>query len=207
MGDPRWWRDVEGAEDAALGVGQLGGLGDGAGVAGEGDLVDAAEFQGDARPGVAGGAFGDADEQQREPAQQHVCADAVSEAVEHRAQLEGGLEVAEPAFGFQQVLVAQRDVLRGQVGVAGGQQELAVQPCFGGDLGPVDDQPARGGLAQVAAQGAVVAQRALGLGVRRLLDVTALRVLAGRGARPGGSDPLEFRGQPGEGLVALDAVA
>ena len=35
--------------------------------------------------------------------------------VEHRAQLDGGLQVAEPPFGFEQVLVAQRDVLGRQV--------------------------------------------------------------------------------------------
>jgi hypothetical protein len=44
--------------------------------------------------------------------------------VEHRAQFEGGLEVPEPAFGFEEVLVAERHVFGGQVGVAGGQQVL-----------------------------------------------------------------------------------
>jgi len=35
---------------------------------------------------VGGSAFGDADEQQREPAEQDVAADAVLKAVEHRPQ-------------------------------------------------------------------------------------------------------------------------
>jgi hypothetical protein len=38
-------------------------------LAGEGDGVDAAELGGDAPPGQPGAAFGDADEQQRQPAQ------------------------------------------------------------------------------------------------------------------------------------------
>ncbi|MFF4550594.1 hypothetical protein [Streptomyces sp. NPDC001435] len=32
----------------------------------------------------------------------------------------------------------ERDVLGGQIGVAGGQQVLAVQAGFGGDIGSVD---------------------------------------------------------------------
>ena len=54
-------------------------------TAGEGDGVYPAEFGGDAPPGLTGAALGDADEQQREPAQQHVGADAVLEAVEDGA--------------------------------------------------------------------------------------------------------------------------
>ena len=44
----------------------------------------------------AGASFGDADEQQGEPAEQDVGADAWFEAVEDGPQLEGGLQVAEP---------------------------------------------------------------------------------------------------------------
>jgi hypothetical protein len=43
--------------------------------------------------------------------------------VEHRPEFERGLQVAEAAFGFEQVLVAQRGVIGG---VAGGKQVLAV---------------------------------------------------------------------------------
>ncbi len=60
------------------------------------------------------------------------------EAVKDRAQLERGLEVAEAAFGFEQVLVAERDVFGGEVGVAGGEQVLAVQALLGRDLRAVD---------------------------------------------------------------------
>ena len=63
--------------------------------------------------------------------------------MEHRAQLDGRLEVAEPAFGFEEVLVAQCDVLGGQVGVGGGEQVLAcgvpevgTEPVSSGDRQP-----------------------------------------------------------------------
>jgi hypothetical protein len=62
----------------------------------------------------------------------------------------------EPAFGFEQVLVAQGDLGGGQVRVGGGQQVLAVQPLLRGDLGAVDQEPAGGRLAQPPAQGDVV---------------------------------------------------
>jgi hypothetical protein len=55
--------------------------------------------------------------------------------VEHRAQVEGGLQVAEPALGLQQVLVAQGDLGGGQVRIGGAQQVLAVELGLGGDLG------------------------------------------------------------------------
>ena len=75
------------------------------------------EFERDSPPGQFGLAFADADEEQREPADQDVRADAVLEAVKDRAELEGALEVAEAAFGFDQVLVAERDVFGGEVGI------------------------------------------------------------------------------------------
>ncbi len=118
---------AERVEDLALRVGERGGLLDGAVGPLEGDEVQALEFERDPPPGLFGLAFGDADEQQREPADQDVRADAVLEAVKDGAQLERGLEVAEAAFGFEQVLVAERDVLGGQVGVGGGEQVFAVQ--------------------------------------------------------------------------------
>ena len=112
-GDP--WRRLDAGrrEELALGVCELGGLRDRAGGAGEGDEVQAAEFERDPPPGLAGLAFGDADQQQREPGEQDVRADAVLEAVKDGAQLDRGLQVAEAAFGFEQVLVAERDVLGG----------------------------------------------------------------------------------------------
>lgn len=63
---------------------------DGAGGAGEGDEVQAAELERDGSPRLAGLAFGDADQQQRQPGQQDVRADAVFEAVKDGAQCERG---------------------------------------------------------------------------------------------------------------------
>ena len=109
--------DAGGGEDLALEVGEHGGLLDRAGGAGERDEVKSAELERDPSPGQLGLAFGDPDEKECEPREQHVRADAVLEAVKHGAQLDRGLQVAEPAFGFEQVLVAERDVLGREVGV------------------------------------------------------------------------------------------
>jgi len=91
------------------GVVTAGGVLRGAGRSGERHEVQALHVQRDPSPGLAGLAFGDADQQQRQPAEQDVrgCG---ARRVEHRSQFEGALEVAEAAFGFEQVLVAQRDV-------------------------------------------------------------------------------------------------
>jgi hypothetical protein len=100
-----------------LELGELGGLRDGAGGAGEGDEVQPLEFEGDASPRVAGLALGDADQEQREPGEQDVRADPVLVAVEDGPQLDRGLHVAEAALGLEQALVAQGDVLSGEVGI------------------------------------------------------------------------------------------
>ena len=82
-------------------------------------------------PGVAGGGLDDADEQQREPAQHDVGADALFEAVIDRAQVEDLLHVPPAAFDLQELLVAQRDVGGGQVRVRAAQQVLPVQVGLG----------------------------------------------------------------------------
>jgi hypothetical protein len=76
-------------------------------LAGPGSVTVAVRFHlaGDAVRCLAGGALGDAD-QQREPADQHVRADAGLESVELRPKREGRLHVQEPAFGFEALLVA-----------------------------------------------------------------------------------------------------
>src|SRR5947207_11861077 len=79
------------------------------------------------------------------------------------------IEVAEAAFGFQEVLVAQGGVFRADVRVGGGDEVLAVQAGFGLDLRGVDLQEAVGLLGQPPAEGRVVAQRALRAQVRRLV--------------------------------------
>jgi len=64
----------------------------------------------DVSPGKAAAAFRDAGQQQGQPADQDVGADAVFEAVEHRASQQGRFQVVEAAFGFQEVLVPQGGV-------------------------------------------------------------------------------------------------
>jgi len=59
-------------------------LGDGAGGPGEGDGVDPAELDGDPPPRHPGAPLSDTDQQQGEPAQQHVGADAWFDAVSER---------------------------------------------------------------------------------------------------------------------------
>jgi hypothetical protein len=94
-GERRRRLDLEPVEDRALGVGEPGGLLELAGGAGERDEVEAFELAAQVAPGVAGLAFAEADEQQREPADQDVRADALLEAVEDRAQAQDALEVAD----------------------------------------------------------------------------------------------------------------
>ncbi len=164
-GDPRRRVDGKCLVDGPLGGSERGGLDDRAGLTGQGDLLQAAGFAVDLSPGLLAGAFGDAGQQQRQPAQQHVGADAVLQPVEDRARQQLGLQVTEAALGLQQVLVAQRDVLGGQVGIGGGQQVLAVQPLFGLDLGAVDPQPPVWLLAQPPAQRGMVAQGLVTVGL------------------------------------------
>jgi hypothetical protein len=82
---------------AGLGGGR-GGLAEGAGGAGEGADVQLVELVADVVPGQAGGGLGDADQQQGQPAQDDVGADALFEAVVDRPQVQGGLEGAPAAF-------------------------------------------------------------------------------------------------------------
>ena len=90
----------------------LGALCDVAVGGGEGDQVHAVEFVAQGAPGVAGGGFGDAHQQQRQPAQLDVGADAVLAVVVDRAQPEAALAVAPAAFHGEQLLVGGGQVLR-----------------------------------------------------------------------------------------------
>jgi len=79
--------DVQGAEDVALAGGELGALLAGAGGSGERAEVHALELVAEVAPGVAGLVLGDPDQQQREPAEDHVRADPVFFAVADGAQV------------------------------------------------------------------------------------------------------------------------
>ena len=144
--------DAELGEDVALGAGELGGLPEGARRAGEGAEGEQVQFVGDVVPGGAGGGLGDADQQEGEPAQDDVGADALLFAVVDRSQVDDLLEVTPAALGFQELLVAQGDVLGGQRGVGGAEQVLAVQVLLGLDLGGVGAQQTARGDPQVAVQ-------------------------------------------------------
>src|SRR5262249_45191349 len=136
----------------ALGLGELGGLPEGAGRAGEGAQGEQVQLVGDLGPGGPGSGLGDADQEQREPAQDDVGADALLFPVIDRAQVDNLLEVAPAALDFQQLLVAQGDVLGRQLGVGRAEQVLAVEVLLGLDGGRVGAQQAAGGDAQVAVQ-------------------------------------------------------
>ena len=73
--------EFERAEDLALAVGQLGALGDGSRAGRKRDEVHAVQFVAEVAPRVAGLGLGDAEEQQREPAELDVGFDAVLAAV------------------------------------------------------------------------------------------------------------------------------
>ena len=108
-----WLSDVEAAEDRLLGWGEFGALVGAAGVAGELPDVQGGEFFPEAPPGVGGVlVLGDADEEQREPAQQDVGADPVFSPVVHGAEVEVGPQVPPAPFDLEQLLVAGGDVLR-----------------------------------------------------------------------------------------------
>src|SRR6266511_2056477 len=204
------WRRVDGEYlvDGLVRGPQRGGLDDRAGLACEDDLLQAAGFAVDPPPTLPAGALGDAGQQQRQPAQKDVGADAVLQPVKHRPQQQFGLHVAESALSLQQVLVAQRRVLGAEVRIRGGQQVLAVQPLLGGDLGAVDDQPPVWLLADPPAQRRMVAQRALGPGMTGLgLGAGLVAQLAGAVAFPLGLDPFQLGLDPRDRLVTVGLVA
>jgi hypothetical protein len=78
------------------------------------DPVQSAAHHG---PGLPGGVLGDADEEQGEPAQQHVGADPLFEPVVDGPQVQDGFHVPPAALDLQQLLVAGGDVLGGQLRV------------------------------------------------------------------------------------------
>jgi hypothetical protein len=65
--------------------------------------VEPVELGADARPGASGGGFGDADEQQGQPAEQDVGADALFAAVVDRPQVDDLFQVAPAAFDLQEL--------------------------------------------------------------------------------------------------------
>src|SRR5438105_5928041 len=105
-----------------------------------------------AGPGLTGGGLDDPDEQQGEPAQDHVGADTLFEAVIDGPQVEHRLHVPPAALDFQQLLAAQRDVLGGQLGVRTTQQVFPVEVLLGFDPGLAGAEQPAGGDAQEPVQ-------------------------------------------------------
>jgi hypothetical protein len=147
--------DRELAQDRALGLGEGRGLLDRAGGPGERDELQPLELGAKPPPAAAGLALGNADEQEREPADHDVGADPLLQAVEDRADPQRPLQVAEGALGLEQVLVAEGGVLGRDLGVGGLERELAVEALLGLNPGAVDAKAAGGQLAQVARAGGV----------------------------------------------------
>src|SRR6266516_4103827 len=144
--------EVEFGQQVAYRFGQFGALAEQAGGSGEGAHVQALEVTADGGPGLAGRRFDDAHEEQGEPAQRDVGADAFFEAVVDRSEVDDLFHVPPTAFDLEELLVADRDVLGGQVRVGGAQQVLAVEVRLGLDRLGIDAQQAAAGDAQVAVQ-------------------------------------------------------
>src|ERR1700678_4711866 len=115
--DPRGRVEFQLAEDVALVLGERGALLEGAGWSGEGADGDLVELAAQLGPGRVAGGLGDAGQEQCEPAEDDVGADAFFLAVVDRAQVDDLLHVAPAALDFEELLVAQGDVLGGQVTV------------------------------------------------------------------------------------------
>ena len=78
---------------------------------GQGDEVHPLEYVANVAPGVVGGVLYDADQEQGEPAQLDVGADAVFAVVEHRPQDENVLHATLAPFDLEQGLVGRGQVV------------------------------------------------------------------------------------------------
>jgi hypothetical protein len=89
---------VKRGQDASLAGGGLGALGYLPVRGGQGDQVHSVEFVAGVAPGVVGGVLDDRDEQQRQPAQLDVAADAVLAVAVVRAQFLSAFSGISPHF-------------------------------------------------------------------------------------------------------------
>src|SRR6185312_5810234 len=149
----------ERGQDGLLPAGDGGALRDLPVGCGQGDQVHAVEFVAQVAPGVAGGGFGDAEQQQREPAQLHVGADAVLAVVVDGTKPQGALAVSPAAFDGDELLVGGGQIGGGQCQVGGAQQPFSVEVGLACGGAAVDAEQPGLGAAQVAAQPRLVAQR------------------------------------------------
>ena len=112
-------------------------------------------------PGLAGLVLGDADEQEGEPAQDDMGADAVLAAMVDGAQVDDLLHVSPAALDFEELLIAERDVLGGHVRVGAAQEVLAVEVLLGLDPRLAGAEEPGGGDAQEPLQSGLAGQAAL----------------------------------------------
>src|SRR5665647_2524129 len=114
--------ELELAEDGPLRSCDLGALAEAAGRSSEGADLDLLELAAQVRPGVAAGGLGDADEEQGQPAEQHVGADALFFAVVDGPQVDDLLHVPPAALDLVELLVAEGDVRGRELGVGRAQE-------------------------------------------------------------------------------------
>ena len=114
--------------------------------------VEPIEFAAGVLPGAASAGLGDPDEQEGEPAEDDVGADAFFEPMVAGPQVDDLFHVPPASLDLQQLLVIERDVLGGQVRVGAAQQILAVEVLLGLDLGGVDTELACRSGAQIPVQ-------------------------------------------------------
>ena len=189
--------EPEGFEDVLLAGGGHRALGDAAVAGLEGDQVHAVELVADVAPGVLRLVLDGADEQEREPAELDVGADAVFAVVEDRPQPQRPLQVPPAPLDLVELLVGGGQVGGGKGVVGGAEQELPVEAGLVRDgaladpelavLGP-PQQPEQGGggaarrpARRAAAAASRLSRRSCGAGRR-----AGCRGLSGRGRRSGG---------------------
>ena len=101
-----WGLGAQGRQDGGLVRGRLGALLGLAGRAPVGDHPEALHLVADGRPGAPGALLADAGDEQRQPAEDHVAADAALQVVVDGPDVEVGLETAEAALDLQQLSIA-----------------------------------------------------------------------------------------------------
>jgi len=117
----------QGGEDAALAGGRLRAPCDAALTCLEGHEVHALELVVNRAPSIAGRVLDDADQQQDELAELHVCADAVLAVVEDGPQTERPFQVASAALDPVELLAGGSQIGGRGALVGGAQQPLAVE--------------------------------------------------------------------------------
>lgn len=140
VGDGGWRRQTQLGEDVCLLWGGLGGDGECGVAGGVGGVVEALHGLSGVGPGLTGGVFDDAGQEQGEPAEADVGADTVFEAVPDGSEVQSGFHVTPPPFDLEELFIAECDVGGAHVGIGTAEQVFPVQAGFVDDLRLVDTQ-------------------------------------------------------------------